>query len=81
MTWITNIHMIGQPKATCTECKHVDGCQIWKVAHLIGSMLTNIDRCCDGHTAGGTAELHCAGFESSEGAKADGDAESPETTS
>jgi hypothetical protein len=58
----------------CRICKHEASCYIPKAAHTVGSMLTSIDKGCDGHMAGGLAKLQCAGFEEIEKAEA---AESP----
>ena len=66
MTWTANISpegIIGDDENKCGECKHVSGCQIIKMVHQVGALLTVVDTCSDGHIAGGTAYLKCAGYE------------------
>lgn len=53
------------------ECKHsvppagshYSPCNIAKMAHTIGYLLTSVDVGSDGHMASGTAKLECHGFE------------------
>ncbi len=48
----------------CYDCKHANGaCNVAKIGHVVGTMLTVIDVGSDGHMASGRADLHCNGFE------------------
>jgi len=53
----------------CPECAHGSfvldkgPCHIPRLARVLGGLITSIDKGSDGHTASGTAELLCSGFE------------------
>lgn len=63
--------------SACQTCKHgnalvetghpwnkqINPCNISKVAHTIGPILTSVDIGADGHMAGGEALLKCSGYE------------------
>ena len=66
MTWVSNIVDQDGNNRDCFTCKHIDSCQVFKVAHTLGSVLTSVDTCCDGHMASGSADLKCDGFEDKE---------------
>ena len=63
MSWSAYIVDEKGDTRNCTECKHVEGCQILKVVDGVRTTLTSVDTCCDGHTAHGSARLECNGFE------------------
>ncbi len=64
MTWgVFIVDGDGQALDCNNRCKHVAGCQVAKVAFTMGTVLTSVDVCCDGHTASGTGRLECNGFE------------------
>ncbi len=63
MTWSARITNKGNTVGCLKECMHVQTCQIAKIAHMIGSVLTSVDTGCDGHMASGSANLECFGFE------------------
>lgn len=53
--------------AACQSCKHNTGaCQVAKIAHNVGPILTSIDVGCDGHMASGEALLKCNGYQPKE---------------
>lgn len=67
MTWNVTVVAEGVKASpgmrVCHECKHQDGCQIYKVVQPIQDLLTSIDTRCDGTWSNGDAELKCHGFE------------------
>lgn len=71
MTWSVNISSEGGK--ACADCKHLNFCNIVKVGPQLGSVLTSVDTCADGHMASGCADLKCSGFETIPEATADGD--------
>jgi hypothetical protein len=67
MTWSAEIKIetpaVGDARS-CSECKHMAGCNINSVSWVVGNLLTAVDTCQDGHMASGTAVLNCNGYES-----------------
>ncbi|WP_214173148.1 hypothetical protein [Geoanaerobacter pelophilus] len=47
----------------CQSCQHTSFCNIGKMAHTIGPILTSVDVGSDGHMASGTALLKCNGYQ------------------
>lgn len=71
MTWGVIVTNKEGETSVCRECKHSvppagsyhSPCNIIKMAHVLGSLLTSVDVGADGHMASGTAKLECNGFE------------------